>query len=78
MYCPSCGKAMDEAKFKTDGILLTFTTLWSPPEGFAPPVGIGLVELEGGARVLCQIDPEKEYGVGDAVTLEYRDDKLWL
>jgi len=35
------------------GEVVSFTTLLSPPEGFRSPLHIALVDLVGGARLVC-------------------------
>ncbi len=58
------------------GILETFTTLYSPPEGFRSPFTLGLVRKEDGERVLaCNPDYQspKELKIGKKVYLRMRE-----
>jgi uncharacterized OB-fold protein len=43
------------------GMLLSYTVVHVVPEGFEAPRSVALVELESGARVLCEL----EKGDGD-------------
>jgi uncharacterized OB-fold protein len=38
---------------QSEGIILSFTSLQRPPEGFDPPVVLALVELVDGGSILC-------------------------
>jgi uncharacterized OB-fold protein len=42
------------------GIVVSFTTLRKPPEGFEPPLTLALVELKHGAHVLCLLADETD------------------
>ncbi|MFQ5840099.1 MAG: Zn-ribbon domain-containing OB-fold protein, partial [Candidatus Methylomirabilales bacterium] len=58
------------------GELLSYTVLYTPPEGFSAPLPLALVELAEGARFLCH-GHEAEIGdlkVGQRVLLEVVDD----
>ena len=51
--CPYCRSDKSTTiELGEEGILLSYTILEMPPEGFQPPVILGLVELDG-AVVLC-------------------------
>jgi uncharacterized OB-fold protein len=44
---------MESIELDSQGLVVSFTTLQMPPEGFNPPLTMALVELEHGAIVLC-------------------------
>jgi len=46
-----------------EGIILSYTSLQSPPEGFDPPVLLVLVELAEGGSVLCLGNKDEIDGV---------------
>jgi len=54
------------------GVVLSYTTLQMPPEGFKAPLSMALVELKHGALILClaskQIDSQVD--IGDQVEIE--------
>ena len=49
---------------------MAFTTLHSPPEGFRSPLNIALVELPGGARLMCHGAQTRGLKVGSRVAIE--------
>lgn len=53
--CPYCGPSSttEMIEINPNGIILTYTSLEMPPEGFEPPVLLAMVELDEGANVLC-------------------------
>ncbi len=58
------------------GILETFTTLYSPPEGFKSPLTLGLVKTKDGERIMaCNPDyrSPKELKIGVGVYLKMRE-----
>ncbi len=56
LLCPDCQGHMNIVELASDGALLSFTQLHVPPEGFDPGLIIGLVELERGAKMLCEAE----------------------
>lgn len=44
---------MEIQELHNEGIVLSYTTLMMPPEGFEAPLMMALVELEYGALILC-------------------------
>ena len=52
------------------GEVVSFTTLHSPPEGFRSPLNIALVELQGGARLMCHGAQTRGLRVGSRVAIE--------
>jgi hypothetical protein len=69
-YCPDDGTAMEPAAFAAYGEVISFTTLHSPPTGFASPLHMALVELAGGARCFCHGSETRGLKVGTAVAIE--------
>jgi hypothetical protein len=55
------------------GQVLSFTTLYSPPSGFASPLHMALVELDGGARFFCHGSETRGLRVGAHVAIEAVD-----
>jgi hypothetical protein len=51
--CPDDGAVMEPIELPGYGDIISFTTLHSPPAGFASPLHMALVELEGGAKFFC-------------------------
>jgi uncharacterized OB-fold protein len=56
------------------GDVLSFTTLYSPPTGFASPLHMALVELEGGVKFFCHGAAIRGLKVGSRVAIEAVDD----
>ncbi len=71
--CPDHGTAMEAASVPNTGEVVSFTTLFSPPEGFRSPLHIALVELEGGARLFCHGEETKGVKIGSRVSVENVD-----
>ena len=69
--CPYCGmKAgpMEIQELHNRGIVLSYTTLMMPPEGFRAPLMMALVELDYGALILCLArDIDSLVKIGDTV-----------
>ena len=68
--CPGChGEAFDACVLPDEGTLVTWTVIHVAPRGFSrqTPYVVGIVELEGGARVTAQIvdasPAELDFGV---------------
>jgi len=75
--CPACGKAMEEMEFENAGTVLTHTTLHAAPEGFEAPIRIAMVELEGGAKLLCSIKHDKELTIGEEVVVKREGERYF-
>jgi len=56
------------------GEVVSFTTLYSPPTGFASPLHLALVELPGGAKFFCHGAGTKGLRPGARVSIEAVDD----
>ena len=73
-FCPDDGTAMSETAIPAHGEVVSFTTLYSPPTGFASPLHLALVELSGGAKFFCHGTETKGLRIGAPVTIEAVDD----
>jgi hypothetical protein len=60
------------------GQIASFTTLHSAPEGFRSPLHIALVDLEGGARLVCHGAETRGLKVGSTVAIEAIDDVYYF
>ena len=73
-FCPDDGSAMTPATVPAHGEVVSFTTLYSPPTGFASPLHLALVELPGGAKFFCHGAGTKGLRPGARVSIEAVDD----
>ena len=62
--CPNCGKSMTAIELGNDVVVLTYTTLYTVPEGFNAPIFLVLVELEQGVKLLCKCKNENDLEIG--------------
>ena len=60
------------------GEVVSFTTLYSPPEGFRSPLHIALVELPGGARLFCHGEETRGMRIGSRVSVEAVDSVFYF
>ena len=73
-FCPDDGAPMTMAALPALGEVVSFTTLYSPPTGFASPLHLALVALPGGARFFCHGTDTKGLRLGSRVSIEAVDD----
>ena len=73
-FCPDDGAAMTATSVPARGEIVSFTTLYSPPTGFASPLHLALVELPGGAKFFCHGAQIKGLRPGARVSIEAVDD----
>jgi uncharacterized OB-fold protein len=73
-FCPDDGTTMTRTTVPAHGEIVSFTTLYSPPTGFASPLHLALVELSGGAKFFCHGAGTKGLRLGAQVTIEAVDD----
>src|SRR2546427_13267178 len=66
-WCPRHPVEMARASVAGAGEVISFTTLHSPPAGFRSPLHIALVELAGGAPVICHRAGTPRLRVGSLV-----------
>jgi hypothetical protein len=72
-FCPDDATAMEPTTLPGYGEVVSFTTLYAPPTGFASPLHMALVELEGGARCFCHGSETRGLKVGSHVAIEAVD-----
>lgn len=77
-FCPDDGAAMDRASLPAHGEIVSFTTLYSPPTGFASPLHMALVELRGGAKFFCHGADTRGLRPGKRVAIEAVDDVYYF
>jgi hypothetical protein len=72
-FCPDDAAVMEPTELPGHGEVISFTTLYSPPTGFASPLHMALVELDGGARFFCHGSGTRRLRVGARVGIEAVD-----
>ncbi|UCE36621.1 MAG: hypothetical protein JSW00_14040 [Thermoplasmata archaeon] len=73
--CPKCGKHMSEAEFQDFGRVLTLTILHVPPEGYEGPIMFCMVAIEGGAKLVCGYEGDRDLDIGEHVRIKKIDNK---
>lgn len=63
LRCPECRKEMKVFDVSGLGMVVTHTTIHVVPEGFEPPIMVGLVKLDAGGQVLARADFQLETGM---------------
>jgi uncharacterized OB-fold protein len=76
--CPHCGKQMTIIECGNDAKLLTYTTLYTVPEGFDSPINLTLVELERGAKLLCVCIDEDDLKIGKKGKIIFKNDRYYF
>ena len=68
IVCLNCkGRAFTPVDITGEGMVLTFTHLYAPPEGIAQtPLTLGVVEFKNGIKIIGQIE-DREVKTGDNV-----------
>lgn len=69
-FCPYHPVEMEPTTVGGIGEIVTFTTLFSAPEGFRSPLHIAIVELDSGARFFCHGEATKGIRIGSRVSIE--------
>jgi hypothetical protein len=64
---------MQPAQVPAYGEVISFTTLHSPPTGFASPLHMALVQLEGGVKFFCHGAETRGLKLGSRVAIEAVD-----
>jgi hypothetical protein len=64
---------MQPVELEGYGDVVSFTTLYSPPEGFRSPLHIALVQLAEGARIFCHGTETRALKLGRRVAVEAVD-----
>jgi len=76
--CPYCGKKMTFNEIGNNAEILTYTTLFTVPEGFDAPINLVLVKLENGANLLCVCKNEKELEIGKKGKVIFENNKNYF
>ena len=76
--CPYCGKPMTFVEIGNNAEILTYTTLFTVPEGFDAPIYLALVKLENGANLLCVCKNEKDLEIGKRGKIVLENDKYYF
>ena len=76
--CPNCGKSMTSIELGNDAEVLTYTTLYTVPEGFNAPIYLALVELEQGAKLLCECKNENDLEIGRKGKIVVENEKYYF
>ena len=72
-FCPDDATPMEGLEVPGYGEIISYTTLHSPPTGFASPLHMALVQLEGGAKFFCHGAETRGLKMGARVTIEAVD-----
>jgi len=76
--CPYCGKSMISIESGNDAEVLTYTTLFTVPEGFNAPIFLVLVKLEKGAKLLCECKNENDLEIGRKGKVVFENEKYYF
>src|SRR5438093_6018428 len=72
-FCPDDARPMERTTLAGYGEVISFTTLHSPPAGFASPLHMALVALDGGANFFCHGSATRGLKIGARVSIEAVD-----
>lgn len=72
-FCPDDASPMDPTTVPGYGEVISFTTLYSPPTGFASPLHMALVQLDEGAKFFCHGAGTRGLKLGARVAIEAVD-----
>ncbi len=81
IHCSTCRGRTERIYLDGRGKLKTFTTLYVTPDGFTPPLVLGICELEGGLRVLGEISDYRlkdSLTIGEIVRVDEKDGKYFF
>jgi uncharacterized OB-fold protein len=76
--CPNCGRSMNSIEIGNDASILTYTTLYTVPEGFNSPVYLVLVELKKGVKLLCECKNEADLEIDRKGKIVVDNDKYFF
>ena len=76
--CPHCGKLMTSFELENNAVVLTFTTVYTVPEGFKAPIFLVLVELEQGAKLLCRCKNKNDLEIGRKGKIVVENEKYFF
>jgi DUF35 OB-fold domain, acyl-CoA-associated len=77
-FCPDDGAPMAATSVSGYGEVISFTTLYSPPAGFASPLHMALVALPGGVKFFCHGAGTRGLRPGTRVAIEAVDDVYYF
>ena len=66
-HCSRCRSRTDRIYLDNRGKLKTFTTLYVTPDGFTPPLILGICELESGLKVFGEVT---DYRMKDTLAID--------
>ncbi len=69
-FCPDDGAGMTVTALPGYGEVISYTTLHSPPTGFAWPLNLALVQLDGSATFFCHGQWTRGLKLGTRVAIE--------
>jgi len=76
--CPHCGKLMNSIELEDDAVVLTYTTLYTVPEGFKAPIFLVLAELKKGVKLLCGCKNENDLEIGRKGKIVIENEKYFF
>ena len=76
--CPYCGKPMTFVKHGNGAEILTYTKLFTVPEGSNSPIFLTLVKLENGAKLLCECKCENDLEIGRNGKVIFENEKYYF
>lgn len=76
--CPYCGKTMNSVEHGNVAEILTYTKLFTVPEGFKSPIFLTLVKLENGAKLLCECKNENDLEIGRKGKVIFEKEKYYF
>jgi len=76
--CPNCGKSMTSIEIGNNAVVITYTTLHTVPEGFNAPIFLVLVELEQGAKLLCECKNKSDLEIGKNGKIVFENEKYYF
>lgn len=81
IHCSKCRGRTDRIFLEGKGKLKTFTVLWVTPEGFTPPLVLGICELGSGLRVLGEVSDYRQkdsLALDEPVQVTEKDQKYFI
>ena len=76
--CPYCGKSMKSIEVRNDAEVLTYTKLFTVPDGFKTPISLVLVKLEKEAKLLCECKNETDLEIGRKGKVVVENEKYYF
>ena len=76
--CPYCGKTTTSIELRNDAVVLTYTTLYTVPEGFNAPIFLVLVELKHGVKLLCECKNKNDLKIGKKGKIVVENEKYYF